>query len=215
MQNQKPLVATAFVALLMGSTALCWSALNTWHDEQIIEAQVEATLDVRSDADDLRQRIADLERQAEAASELGFNQTSVEWIEAIAAAMDTPCPTEDSDNCYWLGGENMLGNSYLSVQGNLFALPPELIPQPAVAPVTVTEYVEVEVPVETVREVPVEVIREVPTVDQAALDKAYADGLAQGLTDGTIEADNWWCETQIVEPEANEFCTVYLEGLGE
>lgn len=42
---------------------------------------------------------------------------------SLAAALDTPCPTEDSDNCYWLGGTNGLGTSFVTVEGHLFPLP--------------------------------------------------------------------------------------------
>lgn len=42
---------------------------------------------------------------------------------SLAAALDTPCPTEDSDNCYWLGGSNGTGSSFITVEGHLFPLP--------------------------------------------------------------------------------------------
>lgn len=46
-------------------------------------------------------------------------------IESVMAALDTPCPTEDSDTCYWLADTagNAQGTSFLNVEGNVFPMP--------------------------------------------------------------------------------------------
>lgn len=33
-----------------------------------------------------------------------------------------PCPTEDSDNCYWNGGSNGQGHRFISVNGEVIYL---------------------------------------------------------------------------------------------
>ena len=33
-----------------------------------------------------------------------------------------PCATEDSDNCYWDGGENGKGNAFVVIDGKVFYL---------------------------------------------------------------------------------------------
>lgn len=43
---------------------------------------------------------------------------------SLAAALDTPCPTEDSQNCYWDADAagNGSGESFLTVEGHIFPL---------------------------------------------------------------------------------------------
>lgn len=41
---------------------------------------------------------------------------------SLADALTTPCATEDSDNCVWLGGTNGLGRSFVVVAGNVYPL---------------------------------------------------------------------------------------------
>lgn len=44
---------------------------------------------------------------------------------ALAAALATPCATEDSHDCYWLGGSNGLGEHFVDVAGSTYPLPRE------------------------------------------------------------------------------------------
>lgn len=36
-------------------------------------------------------------------------------ISTITTALATPCPTEDSENCFWDGGHNGQGSTYVRV----------------------------------------------------------------------------------------------------
>lgn len=40
----------------------------------------------------------------------------------LTSALVTPCATEDSDNCYWLGGDNATGVRFVTVEGHVFPL---------------------------------------------------------------------------------------------
>ena len=41
---------------------------------------------------------------------------------SIAAALATECVTEDSENCYWLGGSNGEGIAFVTIEGHVFPL---------------------------------------------------------------------------------------------
>lgn len=50
----------------------------------------------------------------------GEKQTAAEKAKTMADRIGLPkCATEDSDNCYWDGGENGKGKSFVSYRGTL------------------------------------------------------------------------------------------------
>lgn len=52
----------------------------------------------------------------------GFERGGATAYQGFTLALATPCATEDSDGCYWTGGENGEGRTFLVVAGIVYYL---------------------------------------------------------------------------------------------
>lgn len=122
---------------------------------------------------------------------------------SLMAALSTPCPTEDSDDCYWTGGDNGVG-PILNVEGHVFPL--DAMSSALGTTETVTEYVEVPV-VETVTEyVPqIEYVTNPdPVLPEDQADAWFQSGLDQGYQNGYDDALAWVAATTPEETPTEE-----------
>lgn len=47
---------------------------------------------------------------------------AVTQLSTITTALATPCPTEDSENCFWTGGQNGTGRSFVRIVESTYYL---------------------------------------------------------------------------------------------